>query len=155
MLEQKSLLVLGNAGFFGLIVSAMLPPMFPVQLFLIVSFMLVLGMCLGWAWACAGMAAALRARSQVLLARQVQTTRTSIASATNPDSAYRRQIFEGAFLDARSTVVFGVFLGTGAFVFGLLRAKRPKLLLLSIFGTIVLDVMVRRAHSMVEGRSGL
>ncbi|BGP57915.1 hypothetical protein JCM8202v2_005569 [Rhodotorula sphaerocarpa] len=141
MLEESSLRVLGNAAFFGLIVSAMLPPMFPVQLFLIVSGMLVLGMCLGWAWSCAAMAAALRARSQVLLAQQVQTARTSIASATNPASAYRRQIFEGAFLDWRSTVVFGFFLGIGAFVFGLLRAKRPKLLLLSIFGSIVLDVM--------------
>ncbi|GAA5877972.1 hypothetical protein JCM3774_004770 [Rhodotorula dairenensis] len=141
MLEQKSLLVLGNAGFFGLIVAAMLPPMFPVQLFLIVTAMLVLGMCLGWAWGSAGMAAALRARSQVLLASQVRTVEGSVSAATNPDSAYRRQIFEGAFLDWRSTVVFGVFLGTGAFFFGLLRAKRPKLMLLAIFGTIVLDVM--------------
>ena len=142
MLEQKSLLVLGSAGFFGLIVAAMLPPMFPVQLFLIVSAMLVLGMCLGWAWSCAGMAAALRARSQVLLASQVQTVQGSISAATNPDAAYQRQIFEGAFLDWRSTLVFGVFLGTGAFAFGLMRAKRPKLMLLAIFGTIVLDVMV-------------
>ncbi|KWU42289.1 hypothetical protein RHOSPDRAFT_36164 [Rhodotorula sp. JG-1b] len=141
MLEQKSLLVLGSAGFFGLIVAAMLPPMFPVQLFLIVSAMLVLGMCLGWAWSCAGMAAALRARSQVLLASQVQTVQGSISAATNPDAAYQRQIFEGAFLDWRSTLVFGVFLGTGAFAFGLMRAKRPKLMLLAIFGTIVLDVM--------------
>ncbi|BGP73444.1 hypothetical protein NBRC10513v2_006855 [Rhodotorula toruloides] len=141
MLEPASEQVFGQASFFGMIVAIMLPPTFPVQVFLFVSAMLVLGMCLGWAWGCAAMAAGLKARSQVILAAAVQRAQTSVASATNPDVAYRSTIFHGNFLDARSTVVFGVFLGVGTFFFGLIRAAAPKLMLLAIFGTIVVDVM--------------
>lgn len=185
MLEPASEQVLGQASFFGMIVrfvrsrsarradllhftqvSIMLAPTFPVQVFLFVSAMLVLGMCLGWAWGCAAMAAGLKARNQVVLASAVQRAQTryrrlrslltaslaltlltsSVASATNPDVAYRSTIFHGNFLDARSTVVFGVFLAVGTFVFGLIRATTPKLMLLAIFGTIVVDVMVRRSY---------
>jgi hypothetical protein len=185
MLEPASEQVLGQASFFGMIVrssalssspgradllhftqvSIMLVPTFPVQVFLFVSAMLVFGMCLGWAWGCAAMAAGLKARSQVVLASAVQRAQrryrrlrslltaslaltllaSSVASATNPDVAYRSTIFHGNFLDARSTVVFGVFLAVGTFVFGLIRATTPKLMLLAIFGTIVVDVMVRRS----------
>ncbi|GEM12833.1 fusaric acid resistance-like protein [Rhodotorula toruloides] len=141
MLEPASEQVFGQASFFGMIVAIMLPPTFPVQVFLFVSAMLVLGMCLGWAWGCAAMAAGLKARSQLILAAAVQRAQTSVASATNPDVAYRATIFHGNFLDARSTVVFGVFLGVGTFFFGLIRAAAPKLMLLAIFGTIVVDVM--------------
>ncbi|EMS18110.1 uncharacterized protein RHTO_06690 [Rhodotorula toruloides NP11] len=141
MLEPASEQVFGQASFFGMIVAIMLPPTFPVQVFLFVSAMLVLGMCLGWAWGCAAMAAGLKARSQVILAAAVQRAQTSVASATNPDVAYRSTIFHGNFLDARSTVVFGCFLGVGTFFFGLIRAAAPKLMLLAIFGTIVVDVM--------------
>lgn len=79
----------------------------------------------------------------------------SVASATNPDVAYRSTIFHGNFLDARSTVVFGVFLGVGTFFFGLIRAAAPKLMLLAIFGTIVVDVMVRRALRLRPPRADL
>lgn len=41
----------------------------------------------------------------------------------------------------RSSAVHGVFLFIGSFALGLVRAFIPKLALLSIFGTIVLDVM--------------
>ncbi|BGP35025.1 hypothetical protein JCM10296v2_006855 [Rhodotorula toruloides] len=141
MLEPASEQVFGQASFFGMIVAIMLPPTFPVQVFLFVSAMLVLGMCLGWAWGCAAMAAGLKARSQVILAAAVQRAQTSVASATNPDVAYSSTIFHGNFLDTRSTVCFGVFLGVGTFFFGLIRAAAPKLMLLAIFGTIVVDVM--------------
>jgi hypothetical protein len=36
--------------------------------------------------------------------------------------------------------VYGCFLGLGAFVFGVIRAYAPKLLFMSIFGTIALDI---------------
>ncbi|GAA5844609.1 hypothetical protein JCM11251_002242 [Rhodosporidiobolus azoricus] len=141
VLNPDSLPVLGQASFFGMIVSVMLPPTFPAQIFLLVATMLVMGMLLGWAWGCAAMAAGVRARNEVLLASSLRRVQTGIAGATNPDSEYRLAIFRGEFLDARSTVVFGVFLGVGLFFLGLLRAKAPKLLLLSIFGSIVIDVM--------------
>ncbi|GAA6023484.1 hypothetical protein JCM10207_006212 [Rhodosporidiobolus poonsookiae] len=140
-LNPDSLRVLGQASFFAMIVSVMLPPTFPAQVFLLVATMLVLGMCFGWAWGCAAMASALRARNQVLLASSVQRVSAGIAGATNPDVQYRAAIFRGEFLDARSTVVFGVFLWIGLFAMGLLRAKNVKLLLVAIFASIVMDVM--------------
>ncbi|BGP43100.1 hypothetical protein JCM10449v2_007124 [Rhodotorula kratochvilovae] len=141
MLEPTSLRVLGQASFFAGIVTVMLPPMFPVQMFLMAAATLVVGQCLGWAWGCAAMAAALRARDQVLLVSQVQRARAGIAGATNPDVAYRREIFEGAFLDWRPTLTYGFFFAVGLFALGLMRVKAPKLMLLSIFGSIVLDIM--------------
>lgn len=36
-------------------------------------------------------------------------------------------MFEGAFLDPASSAVFGVFLFLGAYAFGWLRAKNPKM----------------------------
>ncbi|GAA5916520.1 hypothetical protein JCM6882_003571 [Rhodosporidiobolus microsporus] len=141
VLNPDSLGVLGQASFFGMIVSVMLPPTFPAQVFLLVATMLVLGMCVGWAWGCAAMAAGLRARDQVLLASSLRRVQTGIAGATNPDSSYRLAIFRGEFLDARATVVFGVFMGVGLFLLGLMRAKAPKLMLVSIFASIVVDVM--------------
>ncbi|GAA6009109.1 hypothetical protein JCM11491_005752 [Sporobolomyces phaffii] len=141
LLEPKSLHVLGQAAFFAALVSCFLPPTFPVMLLLIVSAMLVIGMLIGWAWGSAAMAAALRARSQVVLRSSVQRVTAGIAGSTNPDIAYRKEIFRGQFLDWRSTTVFGVFLAVGTFVLGLVRAHRPKLTLLAIFGAIVIDVL--------------
>jgi hypothetical protein len=54
-------------------VSQMLPPSLPASIFVFAVLTVVAGMCVGWAWGCAAMAAALQARSQTLLARQVQT----------------------------------------------------------------------------------
>ncbi|GAA5871160.1 hypothetical protein JCM8547_001473 [Rhodosporidiobolus lusitaniae] len=141
VLNPDSLTVLGQASFFGMIVSVMLPPTFPAQVFLLVATTLVLGMCMGWAWGCAAMAAALRARDRILLASSLQRVQAGIAGATNPDVEYRTAIFRGEFLDARSTVVFGVFLWIGLFALGLLRAASPKAMLIAIFASIVMDVM--------------
>jgi hypothetical protein len=166
VLNKSSLTVLGQASFFGMIVSVMLPPTFPAQVFLLVASMLVLGMCFGWAWGCAAMAAALKARDRVLLASSLQRVQAgyalcpafpslflclrlitrckcSLAGATNPDAQYRTSIFAGEFLDARSTIVFSIFLFVGLFFFGYLRAKSPKAILVALFASIVLDVMVR------------
>ncbi|CAE6480532.1 unnamed protein product, partial [Rhizoctonia solani] len=89
----------------------------------------------------AAMAAALQARDQVLLSRALLSTQQAATSEANPDAYFRKVIFRGDFLDTRSTVVFGLFLGIGAFVLALMRVKSPKLTLASIFGTIFLDVI--------------
>ena len=44
------------------------------------------------------------------------------------------------FLNCRSSVIYGVFLGFGSFLFALLRAYSPKLTIVSLFGSIVLDI---------------
>ena len=43
-------------------------------------------------------------------------------------------------LIGRSSVVFGVFLAVANFIFALMRAYAPKLLLTSIFGTVAIDI---------------
>ncbi len=139
---QRALVTLGQAAFFACMITIMIPANMPVSIWLMANFTLVLGCALGWAWGAAAMAAALRARSQVLLASQLQTVQTSVASSTNPDAAYQQRIFEGAFLDGRSSAVHGAFLGLGAFAFAVLMNKSPKLKLLAIFGMIVMDILV-------------
>ncbi|SCZ97335.1 BZ3500_MvSof-1268-A1-R1_Chr4-2g07145 [Microbotryum saponariae] len=142
VLEPKSLTRLGNAAFFGCISAIMIPANLPVMMILLVGFLLVFGMCLGWAWSCAAMAAAARTRSQALLGSEVKSFRVANANAQNIDALYRVAIFQGQFLDWRSTLVIGVFFVIGSFALGLMRANAPKLMVASIFGTIVMDVML-------------
>ncbi|KAH9896908.1 hypothetical protein C8Q73DRAFT_642067 [Cubamyces lactineus] len=140
MLPNKSLATLGNTAFFALLVSVMVPPNMPYQVFMFAITTVVLGLALGWALACAGMAAALAARDQTLLKETLQRTAASAAGLANPDALFQNAIFNGDFLDTRSTVVFGVFLGFGCFIFALVRAYAPKLTIMSVFGTIAIDI---------------
>ncbi|KAK7677319.1 hypothetical protein QCA50_019649 [Cerrena zonata] len=104
------------------------------------AMVIVLGLCVGWAIAAAGMAAALAARDQVALQQSLQREQQSVAGLSNPEALFQADIFQGNFLDTRSTVVYGVFLGFGVFIFALIRAYAPKLTLMSIFGTIAIDI---------------
>lgn len=49
----------------------MLPPSMALSVYFFAFLTLVIGLCTGWAWGVAAMAAALRARSQVLLQQDV------------------------------------------------------------------------------------
>ncbi|KAI0646345.1 hypothetical protein C8Q79DRAFT_909612 [Trametes meyenii] len=142
ILPNRSLATLGNTAFFSFLVSIMVPPNMPVQVFIFAITTLVLGLALGWAIACAGMAAALAARDQTLLKATLQKEVASAAGLANPDALFQSAIFRGDFLDTRSTVVFGVFLGFGCFVFALVRAYAPKLTIMSVFGTIAVDIFI-------------
>lgn len=87
------------------------------------------------------MKAALTARNQVLLKATLEQVESSAAGLADPELLFTARIFQGVFLDIRSSVVFGVFLFFGAFFFGYVRAYAPKLTMLSIFGTISLDII--------------
>lgn len=77
----------GQAAFFTAILSIMLPPYMAFSVFVFAILTLVVGMCLGWAWGVAGMAAALRARSVTLLASQYTRAQSRISpSGASPDS---------------------------------------------------------------------
>ncbi|KAI8970891.1 hypothetical protein BD414DRAFT_501521 [Trametes punicea] len=140
MLPNKSLATLGNTAFFSFILSIIVPPNMPVQIFMFLVTTIVSGLALGWALSCAGMAAALAARDKTLLKQTLQKTAESTAGLANPDALFQDAIFNGEFLDTRSTVVFGVFLGFGCFLFSFIRAYAPKLTVMSVFGTIALDI---------------
>ncbi|KAF9475517.1 hypothetical protein BDN70DRAFT_883627 [Pholiota conissans] len=143
MVGTKTSNTMGQAAFFSLIVSVMLPPSLAFSLFLVAATTLLIGMLLGWAFGNAAMAASLAARSSSLLAEQQQ----KLGSMLNPNSttplAVQTQefVFHGMFLDPRSSAVYGAFLFVGAFAMGALRAYLPNLTLLSLFGTIVLDAI--------------
>ncbi|CAE6413891.1 unnamed protein product [Rhizoctonia solani] len=131
---------MGNAAFFAVLASFMIPPSMALQMYFFAMLTLMVGCLLGWAWGSAAMAAALQARDKVLLSRVLLSAQQAAASEVNPSAYLQSAIFRGEFLDYRSTVVFGVFLGLGAFALALMRVKAPKLALTSIFATIFLDV---------------
>ncbi|TFY63497.1 hypothetical protein EVJ58_g3215 [Rhodofomes roseus] len=140
LLPHASLSTLGNTAFFTLLASLMAPPNMPLQLFIFVLMTIIIGLCLGWALGAAGMAAALAARNQLLLKSELERVQQSVAGLANPDALFEASIFEGAFLDTRSSVLFGVFLAIAVFFLSLLRAYAPRLTIMSIFGTIAVDI---------------
>lgn len=154
----------------------MLPPSMPISIFFLVrtlsllfsneltfcrsdlqaALTLLLGMLLGWAWGCLGMAAGVAARSSTLLASQYQTVAQDIGN--NPDATAASYVFQGVFLDTRSvsfdscrqtrcllsthadhlsfyrrsSAVFGALFFVWCFAMGALRAHLPKLTLLFV-----------------------
>ncbi|EPS95103.1 hypothetical protein FOMPIDRAFT_1038634 [Fomitopsis schrenkii] len=140
LLPHASLRTLGNTAFFVLLASLMVPPNMPLQLFIFALLTIIIGLCLGWAISAAAMASALAARDQLLLKSELQRVQQSVAGLANPDALFKASIFEGAFLDTRSSVCFGVFPAFGIFIFSLMRAYTPRLTIMSIFGTIALDI---------------
>ncbi|CBQ71419.1 conserved hypothetical protein [Sporisorium reilianum SRZ2] len=141
MLPGPSLRVLGQAAFFGCMLTLMIPPSFPFFFFFLAFSMLAIGALTGWAWGCAAAAAATRARSMQVLQAATQRVRSSASSATNPEATARIALFQGEYLDVRSTAVFGIFLMLGCYFAAVLQVKLPKLKIGTIFLLIVLDIM--------------
>ncbi|EIN05213.1 hypothetical protein PUNSTDRAFT_107508 [Punctularia strigosozonata HHB-11173 SS5] len=140
ILPNQSLTTLGNAAFFTALVSMIVAPSMPLQLFVLAIAMVMMGFLVGWGLGSAAMRGALAARSQLLLKHTLQQAQQRAASSQNPDAEFKAEVFQGQFLDTDSSVVFGVFLAAGTFFLALARAYLPKLMVLSIFGTISLDV---------------
>ncbi|KAF8907694.1 hypothetical protein CPB84DRAFT_1768565 [Gymnopilus junonius] len=141
MVAREPSQTMGQAAFFCVIVSVMLPPTFALSVFIMAVTVLLFGMLLGWAWGNAAMASALSVRSASLFAQQ----QAKVQHSLNPNLPAAPQLqvaaFHGAFLDPRSSAVYGAFLFIGSFALGSARAYLPNLTLLSIFGTIVLDII--------------
>ncbi|WWC86360.1 uncharacterized protein L201_001235 [Kwoniella dendrophila CBS 6074] len=127
MLAQNSLNKIGQAAFFGALLSQMLPPYMALSVYLFALLTLIIGLCFGWAWGCAAMASALRARDQVLYASQVRREQSGYDTTANIEAQYQASIFRGAFLDPGSSAVYGIFLFIGCYFLGLIRATRPRL----------------------------
>ncbi|KAK0186249.1 hypothetical protein F5146DRAFT_1065188 [Armillaria mellea] len=142
MLPNASLRTLGTAGFFALLTSLFVPPYLPVQLFSFIMTTVEVGLLLGWGIGAAAMRAANESRDPSVLQASMAVLNASIAAnpvfQANPALAKTTAIYHGVFLDTRASVVYGCFLGLGAFVMGLFRAYAPTLIFLSIFGTIAI-----------------
>lgn len=140
LLPDKTLSTMGNAAFFAFLVSLFLPPSLPVQIFLFSISTLIFGVLLGWAIGAAGMKAATASREKVLLKASLQKAQETAAGSANPDEVFKLEIFQGAFLDIRSSAVFGVFFGIGALLFATIRAYYKSLVFMGIFGSIAIDI---------------
>lgn len=140
LLPGPSLRALGQAAFFGSIVAFIVPSNMPTALFLMSSCLIVFGASLGWAWSTAALASGLRARSEALLASQVQRVRSGSATSPNPDVYFQDSIFRGQFLDIRATAVVGVYFVIGTYAMAWLQATRPKLKVVGIFASILMDI---------------
>ncbi|KAF9042212.1 hypothetical protein BJ165DRAFT_257137 [Panaeolus papilionaceus] len=143
LVDPRTSNVMGQAGFFAAIVAVFLPPTFALSVFFMAAFTVLLGMLIGWAWASAAMASALSVRSPSLLAQQQQHLQSLIdpTSSTPVQLQIQLHTFHGIFLDPRSSAVYGAFLFIGTFALGVLRAYIPRFTLMSLFGTIVIDVI--------------
>ncbi|KAF9011593.1 hypothetical protein BDZ89DRAFT_1077624 [Hymenopellis radicata] len=132
--------LLGLDAFFAGLLSVVLPPSVAISVFMMAASTLIVGMCLGWAWACAATASAISARDQALLSQQMQDFQASLVDGVSTQVQLHMAVFHGKFLDPRSSAVYGAFLFIGTFFMGTINAFRPKLALLTIFGTLILDV---------------
>ncbi|KAJ7474206.1 hypothetical protein FB451DRAFT_1248307 [Mycena latifolia] len=140
LVDHTTLNTMGQAGFFAAIVAVMLPPSMALSVFVLASITLLFGMLFGWAWGAACMAAGLSVQDKALLAARQVAAQKSLVSGIPPALQIQSLVFHGAFLDTRSSAVYGAMFFVGTFFMGAVRAKAPKLTLLSIFGTIVMDV---------------
>ncbi|KAJ7027016.1 hypothetical protein C8F04DRAFT_1123608 [Mycena alexandri] len=141
LVDKDTMNNIGQTAFFPGILVMMLPPSLAISVFLIASVMLLFGMLLGWAWGVAAMAAAQSVRSQALLAAREAAAKNALVAGISPTRQLQIDTFHGLFLDPRSSAVYGAFFFIGTFAMGALRAKVPKLQVVGIFGTIVMDVM--------------
>ncbi|KAF7340394.1 hypothetical protein MVEN_01958900 [Mycena venus] len=140
LVDKATLTTMGQAGFFATIVSVLLPPSFALSIFMLVSVILLSGMLVGWAWGAACMAAALSVQDKTLLATRLAAAQKNLVPGIPPASQLQSLVFHGAFLDPRSSAVYGAMFFIGTFAMGALRARVPRLALMGIFGTIVMDV---------------
>ncbi|KAJ6506182.1 hypothetical protein C8R47DRAFT_1037328 [Mycena vitilis] len=144
ILPDASLRTVGTTSFFAILTSLFLPPYLPVQLTIFLLSTLMLGLLSGWGIGVGAMRAANAVRDQAHIQAVVGQIQASIKAnpvfQANPALAQSTAIFDGLFLDLRASAVYGGFLIIGSFIFGLIRAYAPKLLFMSIFGTIAVDI---------------
>ncbi|KAJ7660842.1 hypothetical protein DFH06DRAFT_1472122 [Mycena polygramma] len=140
LVDNASLRTMGQAGFFAALVAVLLPPSLALSVFILASFTLLFGMLLGWAWGAAMMAAGHAVRDKALLAARLAAAQKGLVPGVSPTLQLQSLIFHGAFLDPRTSAAYGALFFLGAFALGALRARVPRLALMGIFGTIVVDV---------------
>ncbi|KAF7313882.1 hypothetical protein HMN09_00546000 [Mycena chlorophos] len=144
ILPDKSLKTLGTTAFFSIITSLFFPPYLPVQLTLFLLSTLMLGLLAGWGAGIGAMRAANAVRSQAYVEAVAAQIAASVKSnpvfQADPTLATETAVFNGWFLELKPTAIYGVFMVIGGFIFGALRAYAPKLIFMSIFGTIAIDI---------------
>lgn len=144
---QPTLDNIGVATFFGALVLYIVPPASILFVYLLAALSLLFGMCLAWAWGLLTMKAALAARpgpetQAMVLALQREAAMR--ANQTGQTVAWEAQVLvhDGFMLDARVTAVFYVMCCLFVYALARLRCSNPKLVLMQLFGTIIIDLFI-------------
>ncbi|KAI0297584.1 hypothetical protein B0F90DRAFT_1819180 [Multifurca ochricompacta] len=81
---------------------------------LVIVIQSLLGLLAGWGIGSAGMRAALAVRSHLLIESTLEKAGNYSQTSVNLDQVSLIEVFRGDFLDVRSSVMFGIFMGFGA-----------------------------------------
>lgn len=136
MMGTKSEAWLGQASFLVLVVATINPANAPIATALELTFFQVTIVAAAWGWVCLGLLIAHAARTDFVgYTAANYLTLSGIAapyaaqglSGTALTTAVQESIFHGYFLEARSSAVSAVFLGTGAGFLLWLRGHLGKL----------------------------
>ncbi|KAH7200957.1 hypothetical protein BKA60DRAFT_582305 [Fusarium oxysporum] len=144
---HPSLVEIGQATFLGAILLFAVPPASILFIYLLAAFSLLLGMCLAWCWGLLTMKAALATRSDAETQAKLQALlqqAEEIAKTTGQAPAWEAQVLihNGFMLDASVTAVYFSMGCLFIYVLARLRCANPKLVLMQIFGTIVIDIFI-------------
>ncbi|BFZ62657.1 hypothetical protein YB2330_003760 [Saitoella coloradoensis] len=124
VIVPHTLHVLGQASFFALVVALITPPSDPVIVTFWRSVYNIILVLLAWAWG-------------IVAARIATAVRDEYVDLT---SVNRVAIFNGDYVETKSSVVFAVFLAFGAGFFLWIKSKYPALIFGSVFSMICVVV---------------
>ncbi|KAI0060820.1 hypothetical protein BV25DRAFT_1871013 [Artomyces pyxidatus] len=129
MVDQTTLVTMGQAGFLVIIVSMLSPPSDPFTANLERELMIVLFATTAWAWSCLGIKLASLART------------TIVTDATLTD------IFAGNYVEGGQAAILGVFLFLGSTFFLYIKAAQGPgpFLVATVLGCICLDISITTA----------
>ncbi|KZT53089.1 hypothetical protein CALCODRAFT_501425 [Calocera cornea HHB12733] len=138
---------LGQASFFIIIVAIINPPSDPLAIFLDKTLGIFLFVGIGWAWGAIAyaIANAVRSGQEPLEAISRESSRFPGLQSSDPAAFLQQSIFDGVYLETKSSAVMATFLGVGVAIMTYLRSKltpsfgQPTS---SIFACIVMDVIM-------------
>lgn len=126
ILVPRTLKVLGQASFLALVVSAAQPPSGPIVKVLYDSIYNLTFVCLSWAWYVVASRAAVAARTHVYTADSLAIPNVdNYLCSSTPSECFTAAIFNGDFIEGRSSVVYAVFLYIGAVFYLYIKVKYP------------------------------
>ncbi|KAF3938728.1 hypothetical protein ABW19_dt0201219 [Dactylella cylindrospora] len=130
----------GQAAFMGMLCLFINPPSVILPFYILAASTILIGMCLAWAWGAIASLAALSYRDDELYNATYNTILQAAAQSPNPAFYVQRKIFDGELLQTPVTVIMFVMCNIFIYFMARLQASFPKLILVSIFGIIVIDV---------------
>ena len=141
MIDNISIRVLGQASFLVIVVATANPPAAPIVKVFYEAVYAMLFVCSSWLWYVIASRIAVAVRRTTYSPQSLSLPSSAgFVCASTPEQCFRQAIFQGVFVEARSSVVFGVFFYIGASVLLYIKAKFPARLFSVIFGIISMTI---------------